>query len=103
MIQSQIQLLDGIFEMECVFYHVMKMKQFTPLCLLGSQNVFCCEHDVHGVRCIVGGGLDWETTRHHDAAKLRPREFSTFSTEIICTINIVANIKVIKLGQKNLI
>ena len=71
MIQSQIQLLDGIFEMECVFYHVMKMKQFTPLCLLGSQNVFCCEHDVHSVRCIVGGGLDWETTRHHDAAKLR--------------------------------
>ena len=59
LIQSQIQLLDGIFEMECVFYHVMKMKQFTPLCLLGSQNVFCCEHDVHSVRCIVGGWRAW--------------------------------------------
>ena len=47
--------MDGIFEMECVFYHVMKMKQFTPRCLLGSQNVFCCKHDVHGVQCIVGG------------------------------------------------
>lgn len=108
LIQSQIQLLDGIFEMECVFYHVMKMKQFTPLCLLGSQNVFCCEHDVHSVRCIVGG---WRAWLGNDAAprcgkieaKLRPREFSTFSTEIICTINIVAIIKVIKLGQKNLI
>ena len=62
-------------------------------------NMMCTVCDV----LWVGGRLDWETTQHHDAAKLRPREFSTFSTEIICTINIVAIIKVIKLGQKNLI
>ena len=65
-------------------------------------NMMCTVCDV----LWVGGGLDWETTRHHDAAKLRQNwghAFCTFSTEIICTINIVAIIKVIKLGQKNLI